>query len=109
MALCEVTNHVDLVLVVGDPSSSNSNRLCEVAEKRGVRSYLINDQTEIKETWLYNVQVVAVTAGASTPEILVQQCVDTLKNFGVNEVKEITYIEENIFFNLPKSLNINGV
>src|ERR1700722_19721255 len=73
LALREITDVTDLVLVVGDPKSSNSNRLRELAEKRGVPSYLINNDTEIDQAWLVGVKVIGLTAGASTPESIVQR------------------------------------
>ena len=76
MALRTITDHVDLVLVVGDKQSSNSNRLKEVAQKRGIQSHLINHWSEIDLIWLKNVQTIGMTAGASTPEEVVQSCVD---------------------------------
>ncbi len=68
MALREITDQTDLVLVVGDPQCSNSNRLREVAANRGIRAFLINNEHEIDRDWLENVKVIGLTAGASTPE-----------------------------------------
>ncbi len=102
MALREITDETDLILVVGDPQSSNSNRLCEVARNRGVSSYLINDEKEIKEEWLDNVQVIGLTAGASTPESIVQQCIEKLKILGVKDVEDVIFTNEDVFFQLPK-------
>lgn len=104
MALREIAAKVDLVLVVGDPSSSNSNRLREVAERRGVRAFLINGASEIDPLWLDGVKTIAMTAGASTPETVVQECVVCLKELGVKSVEEVTYTEENVFFQLPKQV-----
>ncbi len=104
MALREITGGCDLVLVVGDPSSSNSNRLREVAAVRGVKSYLINEEQEIKTEWLNEVNVIGLTAGASTPENIVQRCIEHLKSLGVTEVEEVVYTEENVFFQLPKQV-----
>lgn len=104
LALREITNNLDLVLVVGDPTSSNSNRLCEVAKKRGIPSYLINNPQEIQEKWLKGIQVIGLTAGASTPEDVVQKCISHLRELGVTETEEITYKEENVFFQLPKQV-----
>lgn len=75
MALREITDKTDLVLVVGDPQSSNSNRLRELAANRGIASYLINDESEIDPKWMINVQTIGLTAGASTPEGIVQDCI----------------------------------
>jgi 4-hydroxy-3-methylbut-2-enyl diphosphate reductase len=104
MALREVTKDADLVLVVGDPQSSNSNRLREVAEKRGVPSFLINGEEEIQVEWLQGVEVIAMTAGASTPEPIVQRCIERLKKLGVTSLEEVVYKEEDVFFQLPKFL-----
>lgn len=104
MALREVAKDADLVLVVGDPKSSNSNRLREVAERRGIRAFLINGQNEIQPEWLIGVQVIAMTAGASTPEPIVQECIHRLKDFGVTSIEEIVFTEEDVFFQLPKQV-----
>ena len=104
MALSAITSSVDLVLVVGDPTSSNSNRLREIAEKRGVTSYLINNQDEIRFDWFKDVKVVGLTAGASTPEDIVQSCIQKLMDFGVLEVEDVVYTEENVVFQLPKAV-----
>ena len=104
LALREITHSVDLVLVVGDPTSSNSNRLCEVAKKRGIPAYLINDPQEIDPLWLQGVQSIGLTAGASTPESIVQKCIEYLRSLGVLETEEVEYTEENVFFQLPKEV-----
>lgn len=107
MALREITDETDLVLVVGDPQSSNSNRLREVAAKRGVESYLINDEKEIQLNWLVGKQVVGLTAGASTPEEIVQKCIARLKELGVCDVKDVVHIKEDVVFQLPKQMISN--
>ncbi len=104
LALREITHFVDLVLVIGDPTSSNSNRLCEVARKRGIPGYLINDPQEIDPSWLKGVNAIGLTAGASTPESIVQECIETLRTLGVTETEEVEYTEENVFFELPKEV-----
>ncbi len=104
MALRQITEEADLVLVVGDPKSSNSNRLREVAERRGRKAFLIHRETEINPEWLKGVQVIAMTAGASTPEAVVQSCLERLKELGLKTVEEITFIQENVFFQLPKQV-----
>jgi 4-hydroxy-3-methylbut-2-enyl diphosphate reductase len=104
MALRQITEKVDLILVVGDPKSSNSNRLREVAERRGVGAYLINGENEIKPEWVENIATIGMTAGASTPESIVQNCIEKLKSFGLKTVEEITYIEEDVFFQLPRAV-----
>jgi len=104
MALREIAKDADLVLVVGDPRSSNSNRLREVAEKRGVKAFLINGEGEIRPEWLDGVAVIAMTAGASTPEPVVQQCIERLRRLGVTAIEEVVYTEEDVFFQLPKQV-----
>ncbi len=105
MALKQITNNADLVLIVGDPTSSNSNRLKEVATKQKKQAYLINSEDEIQSHWFKNVKFIAMTAGASTPECIVQKCIQKLYEFNLKEVEEITYIEENVVFQLPKELD----
>lgn len=104
MALREITDMVDIVLVVGDTSSSNSNRLCEVAKKRGIPSYLINDPSEIQSSWLTDVKTIGLTAGASTPEDIVQRCIEQLRLLGVDEMEEVEFKKEDVFFQLPKEV-----
>lgn len=102
MALREMTDETDLVLVVGDPQSSNSNRLCEVARKRGVPSHLIFDEKQIRPEWLLGVKVIGLTAGASTPEDIVQSCIARLQDLGITSVEDVVYTEENVIFQIPK-------
>lgn len=104
LALREIAPSVDLVLVVGDPTSSNSNRLCEVARKRGIPAHLINHPEEIDPIWLQEVKAIGLTAGASTPESVVQKCIEHLIHLGVTETQEVEYTEENVFFELPKEV-----
>lgn len=104
MALRSITDEVDLVLVIGDPLSSNSNRLREVAEKRGIPAYLINHTNEIKLEWLIGVETIGMTAGASTPEDVVQSCIHFLQLHGVDQVEEVIYVEEDVVFQLPKQV-----
>lgn len=104
LALREITHSVDLVLVVGDPTSSNSNRLCEAARTRGVPSHLINAPEEIELKWLEGISAIGLTAGASTPESVVQECIEYLCLLGVTETEEVEYIEENVFFQLPREV-----
>ncbi|MEM1281982.1 MAG: 4-hydroxy-3-methylbut-2-enyl diphosphate reductase [Chlamydiota bacterium] len=104
MALREITDVTDLVLVVGDPLSSNSNRLTEVAANRNVTSYLINNEEEIDPKWLDGVKTIGLTAGASTPEDIVQRCIKRLIDLGVEEVEDIVYTQEDVVFQLPKSV-----
>lgn len=108
MALREITDATDLVLVVGDPQSSNSNRLQEMAARRGVTSYLINDETEIDPEWLRFVKIVGLTAGASTPESIVQKCIAKLIALGVEDVEDVVFTNEDVVFQLPKPV-VNAV
>ena len=98
MALREITDVTDLVLVVGDPQSSNSNRLREVASKRGIESYLINDEKEIRPEWLNGKQIIGLTAGASTPEEIVQKCIHRLTELGVCDVESVVFTNEDVVF-----------
>lgn len=104
LALREITDQTNLVLVVGDPKSSNSNRLREVASKRGIPSYLINNAEEIKSEWLNGVAIIGLTAGASTPESIVQNCIQRLIAFGVKEVEDVVFTNEDVVFQLPKPI-----
>jgi 4-hydroxy-3-methylbut-2-enyl diphosphate reductase len=104
MALREITDQTDLVLVVGDPSSSNSNRLREVATRRGIPAYLINNKEEIKEEWMNGVKTIGLTAGASTPEDIVQACIQRLEQLGVTNVEDVVFTQEDVVFQLPKQV-----
>ena len=103
-AIKALAQRADLVLVVGSDNSSNSKRLKEVAESFGARAYLIDDASVIDPSWLEGVQCVALTAGASAPEHLVQQALDYFKAMGVTEVEEVEAIEEQITFAPPPEL-----
>ncbi len=94
----------DLVIVVGSPNSSNSNRLREVAKNLGVEAYMIDNASQLKPEWLHGKQKVGITAGASAPEVLVQEVIATLRNLGALEIEELNGIEENTVFPLPKGL-----
>jgi 4-hydroxy-3-methylbut-2-en-1-yl diphosphate reductase len=104
MALRQITDEAQLILVVGDPKSSNSNRLREVAQVRGVPAYLINSEEEINPIWLNDVKVIGMTAGASTPEDVVQRCIQRLKSLGVVDVEEVVYTIEDVVFQLPQQV-----
>ncbi len=95
---------VDTVIVVGSPNSSNSNRLREVAANRGVPTYLIDHAGELRPEWVAGKLRVGVTAGASAPEVLVQQVIARLKELGALGVSELSGIVENVTFPLPKGL-----
>ena len=103
-AVRELSRQADVVLVVGSPNSSNSNRLRELAEQQGVPGYLLDSPEQIQEAWLQGKQTVAVTAGASAPEVLVQQVIARLKETGADAVMEQTGRVENVTFALPKAL-----
>jgi len=94
----------DLVLVVGSPNSSNSNRLKEIAQKLGKAAYLIDRAENIKKEWLDSATHVGVTAGASAPEVLVEEVLRQLEEWGISGVKQIEGREEDIVFYLPKAL-----
>lgn len=100
-----MATQADLVIVVGSPSSSNSTRLREVAEKKGAAAYMVDSAEQIDPAWLEGKQRIGVTAGASAPEILVQQVVARLKSLGGVSVRELDGVEENVTFPLPKGLN----
>lgn len=95
---------VEVVLVVGSPNSSNSNRLREVAEKQGALAYMVDNATQINPSWLEGKRRIGVTAGASAPEVLVQQVIDRLREFGVANVRKLEGVEEHVTFPLPKGL-----
>ena len=99
-----MSGQVDVVLVVGSRSSSNSNRLREVAERHGVPAYLLNDASELDPTWLEGKSRVGITAGASAPEALVQGLVQAVKGLGAGAVRRLPGAEEHIRFPLPKGL-----
>lgn len=103
-AVKKLADSCDLILVVGSPNSSNSNRLREIAEKLGCQSFLIDNASQMKREWLEGVRSVGVTAGASAPEVLVSEVVANLNAWGANVVKEHQGIEEKVVFSLPKEL-----
>ncbi|MFO1419297.1 MAG: 4-hydroxy-3-methylbut-2-enyl diphosphate reductase [Methylotetracoccus sp.] len=103
-AVKSLADECDVILVVGSPNSSNSNRLREIAEKMGKRAYLIDDARELSRDWVDGARRVGVTAGASAPEILVRKVVARLKEWGGHTVMENDGIEEKVVFSLPKDL-----
>ncbi|HGN1970584.1 TPA: 4-hydroxy-3-methylbut-2-enyl diphosphate reductase [Proteus mirabilis] len=103
----ELAERADVVFVVGSKNSSNSNRLAELAQRAGKSSYLIDSAEDIDETWVSHANIVGVTAGASAPDILVQQVLARLKAFGAEEVIELSGREENIVFEVPKELRLD--
>ncbi len=106
-AVKDLATHCDLVLVVGSRNSSNSNRLREIAAKLGARAYLIDNASEIESAWLEGVEHVGVTAGASVPEVLVQDVIARLKEVsGATGTEEWSGREENVVFSLPRELQL---
>ena len=103
-AVKTVATDVDVVLVIGSANSSNAIRLVEVSRSAGTRAYLINDQRDIRPEWLAGARRIGVTAGASTPEVLVTQTVEALRHPGV-VVREVHVVDEDVRFALPQELD----
>jgi 4-hydroxy-3-methylbut-2-enyl diphosphate reductase len=103
-AVKKLTELVDVILVIGSPNSSNSNRLRELGEHCGIPSFLIDSSSDIDPAWLVGIKAVGISAGASAPEVLVAEVVDYLKDHGGEVVEEVTVIEEDVEFLLPKEL-----
>ena len=99
----------DLMLVVGSPNSSNSNRLRELGERMGAKAFLIDNASEIQAEWLEGVKAVGITAGASAPDVLVKEVVAKLVSLGGEEPEELLGREENVVFSLPKELRMTEV
>jgi 4-hydroxy-3-methylbut-2-enyl diphosphate reductase len=97
----------DVVLVVGSKNSSNSNRLAELVQRVGKPAYLIDSAADIQESWLQNAVNIGVTAGASAPDVLVQEVIRRLQALGGKQVHEIAGREENIVFEVPKELRMD--
>jgi 4-hydroxy-3-methylbut-2-enyl diphosphate reductase len=95
---------VDLLIVVGSPNSSNSNRLREVAEKKGTRAFMVDNAAQIDPLWLHDAYRIGVTAGASAPEVLVQAVIDRLRELGARNVRTLDGVEEHVTFPMPKGL-----
>jgi 4-hydroxy-3-methylbut-2-enyl diphosphate reductase len=103
-AVRELASHADLVLVLGSQNSSNSRRLAEIAESMGIPAHLVDGVHQIQKAWFENVESVLITAGASAPEDVVQECIEYLvRNYGAT-MSEVYVREENVHFPLPKSL-----
>ena len=94
----------DLVIVVGSPNSSNSNRLREVAQNQGVEAYMVDNASFLKSEWLIGKQKIGVSAGASAPEVLVKAVIEKLQQMGANQVQELQGVIESVVFQLPKNL-----
>ena len=101
-----MSGQVDVVIVVGSPTSSNSNRLAELARKLGVDSYMVDNAAELKPEWLEGKSRVGLTAGASAPEVLVDQVIARIKSLGAVSVRKMAGIEETVKFPLPKGLKL---
>jgi 4-hydroxy-3-methylbut-2-enyl diphosphate reductase len=99
----------ELLLVVGSPNSSNSNRLRELGERMGAKAYLIDNAEEIQKEWLDGIESIGITAGASAPEVLVQSVVDRLKEWGGEVPEELKGREENVVFSLPQELKLTEI
>ena len=100
---------VDIVIVVGSPTSSNSNRLRELAEKLGTEAYMVDNADELLPAWFEGKTRVGLTAGASAPDVLVQQVIDRIRALGAVSVRKMEGIEETVKFPLPKGLRMDGI
>jgi len=105
-AVHDLAETADVILVVGSPNSSNSNRLREIAEQLGKSAYLIDTAADMQKSWFNDVKAVGVTAGASAPEVLVQAVISQLKQWGGETAVEIQGIEEKVVFSMPKELKM---
>jgi len=94
----------DLVIIVGSPNSSNSNRLREVAEKQGVEAYMVDNASYLNAAWLVGKKKIGVSAGASAPEVLVKEVISQLQHMGAQQVEELQGVIESVVFQLPKNL-----
>jgi 4-hydroxy-3-methylbut-2-enyl diphosphate reductase len=101
-AVRELSHHVDVILVVGAKNSSNSNRLREIGAEAGIPSYLIADGSELAPEWVKDANTIGITAGASAPEVLVEDVIDTLRTLGEVEVSTLPGRQEHIEFRLPR-------
>lgn len=106
-AVRDLAGQADLVLVVGSKNSSNSNRLAELAQRVGKPSYLIDSADDINPVWLRDVETIGLTAGASAPDVLVQQVISRLQELGADEISQLEGREENIIFEVPKELRVD--
>jgi 4-hydroxy-3-methylbut-2-enyl diphosphate reductase len=107
-AIKTLAQRCDVVIVVGSPNSSNSNRLREVAEQLGVPAYMVDNATELQPVWVEGKKTVGVSAGASAPEVLVQEVVSRLRSLGANSVSTLDGIPERVTFPLPKGLAVTA-
>ena len=102
-----LSKQVDVVIVVGSPTSSNSNRLRDVAEKHGVPSYMVDQASELQDAWLQDRPRVGVTAGASAPDVLVREVIERLRALGAVSVRSLQGVQEHVKFPLPKGLKLD--
>jgi 4-hydroxy-3-methylbut-2-enyl diphosphate reductase len=102
-----LSKQVDVVIVVGSPTSSNSNRLRDVAEKHGVPSYMVDHASELQDAWLQGRPRVGVTAGASAPDVLVREVIERLRALGAVSVRSLEGVQEHVKFPLPKGLKLD--
>ncbi len=107
-AVKQLALECDLLLVVGSPNSSNSNRLRELAERLGCESYLIDNVNDISDAWFTGKSRIGITAGASAPEVLVRQVVEKLRQLTAQSPVELAGVEENIVFSMPRELRVQG-
>ena len=99
-----MTKDCDLVIVVGSPNSSNSNRLREVAQNQGVEAYMVDNASYLNPAWLIGKKRIGVSAGASAPEVLVKEVISALQKMGAGQVQELQGVVESVVFQLPKNL-----
>jgi 4-hydroxy-3-methylbut-2-en-1-yl diphosphate reductase len=104
LAVKQLAQECDLVLVIGSRNSSNSNRLVEVAREHGAASHLIDNESEVREEWLDGMRIVGITSGASAPEDLVKRLVQFFRDRGTDDVQELEVIREDVRFMLPKTI-----
>src|SRR5882757_2493300 len=98
----------DVVIVVGSPNSSNSNRLCEVAQGRGIEAYMVDSAEQLKAEWVAGRKRVGVTAGASAPEVLVNELIARLRALGAGSVRQLEGVDESVVFTLPRELALRA-
>ncbi|RIY33333.1 4-hydroxy-3-methylbut-2-enyl diphosphate reductase [Psittacicella gerlachiana] len=108
-AVRDLALQVDLLFVVGSKNSSNSSRLAELGNRLGTKSFLIDGKQDIQLSWLDNVKKIGITAGASAPDILVQELITFLKEHGVQKVSNLSGLEEDVYFQVPKELRIKDI
>ncbi|WP_410498215.1 4-hydroxy-3-methylbut-2-enyl diphosphate reductase [Chitinibacter sp. S2-10] len=103
-AVKQLAKDIDILIVVGSPNSSNSNRLREVGAGLGIDAYMVDNETELKAEWFTSKGKVGITAGASAPDVLVRQVITRIEEFGAQSVESMDGVEENVIFALPKGL-----